>query len=49
MLMPAALLVLVVLGSIAVDSPRLFLAQRELPDAAAGAANDAAGAPHEAG
>jgi hypothetical protein len=49
MLMPAAVLVLVVLGSIAVDSARLFLAQRELVDAAAAAANDAAGAALEDG
>jgi hypothetical protein len=42
--MPAAVLVLVILGAIAVDSGAVFLAQRELVDAAAGAANDAAGA-----
>jgi hypothetical protein len=41
MLMPAAVLVVMVLGAIAVDSARLFLAQRELADAAAAAANDA--------
>lgn len=44
MLMPAAVLVLMILGAIAVDSARLYLAQRELSDAAAAAANDAAGA-----
>ena len=44
MLMPAAVLVVVILGAIAVDSARLFLAQRELIDAAAAAANDATGA-----
>ena len=42
MLMPAAVLVLLVLGAIAVDSAVVFLAQRELSNAAAGAANDAA-------
>ncbi|MDQ1402566.1 MAG: hypothetical protein QOG03_882 [Actinomycetota bacterium] len=42
MLMPAAVLVLVILGSIAVDSAVVFLAQRELVNAAAAAANDAA-------
>jgi Flp pilus assembly protein TadG len=44
MLMPAAVLVMMVLGAIAVDSARLLLAQRELADAAAAAANDAAAA-----
>lgn len=44
MLVPAAVLVLFVLGSIAVDSSIAFLAQRELTSAAAAAANDAAGA-----
>jgi hypothetical protein len=44
MLMPAAVLVLVILGAIAVDNAAVFLAQRELVDAAAGAANDAAAA-----
>jgi Flp pilus assembly protein TadG len=42
MLMPAAILVLIVLGAIAVDSAVTFLAQRELMNAAAAAANDAA-------
>lgn len=40
--MPAAVLVMMILGAIAVDSARLFLAQRELGDAAAAAANDVA-------
>lgn len=44
MLVPAGVLVLFVLGSIAVDSSIAFLAQRELTSAAAAAANDAAGA-----
>ncbi|HEX2699401.1 MAG TPA: hypothetical protein VHM89_04255 [Acidimicrobiales bacterium] len=43
MLVPAAVLVLFVLGSIAVDSSIAILAQRELTSAAAAAANDAAG------
>ena len=42
MLMPAAVLVMIVLGAIAVDSAVVFLAQRELANVAAGAANDAA-------
>lgn len=42
MLVPAAVLVLFVLGSIAVDFAIAFLAQRELTSAAAAAANDAA-------
>lgn len=42
MLVPAGVLVLVVLGSIAVDSAIAFLAQRELAAVAAAAANDAA-------
>ena len=44
LLVPAAVLVLVVLGAIAVDFGLAFLAQRELTSAAAAAANDAAGA-----
>lgn len=44
MLMPAAVLVLVVLGAIAVDSAVVYLAEREVGSAAAAAANDAAGA-----
>lgn len=44
MLVPAGVLVLFILGSIAVDSSIAFLAQRELTAAAAAAANDAAGA-----
>lgn len=42
MLVPAAVLVLVVLAAIAVDSSVVFLGQRELANAAAAAANDAA-------
>lgn len=42
MLMPAAVLVVVILGGIAVDSAVVFSAQRELVDAAQAAANDAA-------
>lgn len=41
-LVPAAVLVLVMLGAIAVDSAVAFLGQRELSNAAAAAANDAA-------
>ncbi|MCA1844946.1 MAG: hypothetical protein LC792_17485 [Actinobacteria bacterium] len=44
LLVPAGVLVLVVLGSIAVDFALAFLGQRELSDAAAAAANDAAAA-----
>jgi len=44
LLMPAAVLVLVVLASIAVDSAVVFLGQRELANAAAAAARDAASA-----
>lgn len=43
-LVPAAVLVLMVLASIAVDSAAVFLGQRELAEAAATAATDAAGA-----
>ena len=42
MLMPAAVLVVLVLGSIAVDFSIAFLAERELVSAASAAANDAA-------
>ena len=42
MLVPAAVLVLVILGAIAVDFSVAFLGQRELTSAAAAAANDAA-------
>lgn len=42
MLMPAAVLVLVVLGAVAVDAAIAFMAQRELQSATAAAANDAA-------
>ena len=41
MLMPAAVLVVVILGGIAVDSAVVFTAQRELVSAAQAAANDA--------
>ena len=44
MLVPALVLVLVVLAAIAVDSAVIFLGQRQLGDAAAAAANDAASA-----
>jgi len=43
-LMPAAVLVLLILGAISVDFSIAFLAQRQLKDAAVAAANDAAGA-----
>jgi Flp pilus assembly protein TadG len=43
-LMPAAVLVFVVLGAIAVDFTVAFLAEREVSNAAAAAANDVAGA-----
>jgi Flp pilus assembly protein TadG len=55
LLMPAGVLVLLVLGALAVDFSLVHLAQRELADAAAAAANDAAvagldeGAFYEAG
>ena len=42
MLVPAAVLVLVILGAIAVDFSVAFLGQRELASAAGAAANDAA-------
>ncbi len=42
MLMPAAVLVMVILGGIAVDTAVVFSAQRELVNAAQAAANDAA-------
>ena len=42
MLVPAGFLVLMVLASISVDSAVTYLAQRQLGDALAGAANDAA-------
>jgi Flp pilus assembly protein TadG len=44
MLMPAAVLVFVVLGAIAVDFAVAFLGEREVSNAAAAAANDAVGA-----
>lgn len=43
-LMPAAVLVFVVLGALAVDSALAFLGEREASNAAAAAANDAAAA-----
>lgn len=43
MLVPAGILVLFVLGGIAVDSSVLFLAQRDLTNRTAAAANDIAG------
>ncbi|MFN8039111.1 MAG: hypothetical protein U0Q07_07865 [Acidimicrobiales bacterium] len=42
--MPAGVLIVFVLGGLAVDASAVHLAQRELLDAAASAANDAAGA-----
>lgn len=44
MLVPAAVLVLVALAAIAVDSAIVFMAERQAGDVAAAAANDAAGA-----
>ena len=44
MLVPAATMIVIVLGAIAVDLSQLFLAKRRLLDAAASVANDAAGA-----
>lgn len=44
MLMPAAVLVFIVLGAIAVDFAVAFLGEREVSNAAAAAANDVAGA-----
>ena len=41
MLMPAAVLVVLLLGAIALDQSAVYLAQRELTDLAASAANDA--------
>ena len=41
LLIPAAVLIVVLLGSLAVDSAIVFTAQRQLADAAAAAANDA--------
>jgi hypothetical protein len=43
-LVPAGFLVLIILGALAVDSAAMFLGQRQLGDATAAAANDAAGA-----
>lgn len=44
LLMPAAVLVMVVLGAFAVDAAVVFLAEREVANLAAGIANDIAGA-----
>jgi hypothetical protein len=44
LLMPAAVLIVIVLGAISVDFAIVFLAERELSNATAAAANDAAGA-----
>jgi len=44
LLLPSAVLVLFLLTALAVDGAAAFLAQRELADACASAANDAAGA-----
>ena len=44
MLMPAAVLVMVVLGAFAVDGALVFLGEREVANLAAGVANDIAGA-----
>ncbi|MHB8295883.1 MAG: pilus assembly protein TadG-related protein [Acidimicrobiales bacterium] len=43
-LVPVAVLIVMVLGAIAVDSAQVYLGQRQLSDAAAAAAHDAAGA-----
>ncbi len=42
MMLPAAMMILIVLGAIAVDGAVAFLGHRHLADAAAAAANDAA-------
>jgi hypothetical protein len=47
MLMPAAVLVMIVLGSIAVDFAIAFLGERELASLASAAANDAATAAYD--
>jgi len=44
LLMPAAVLVMIVLGAFAVDAAVVFLAEREVANLAAGIANDIAGA-----
>jgi Flp pilus assembly protein TadG len=46
-LMPAAVLVLLVLATIALDAAVVFLGEREVADAAAAAANDAVGAGYD--
>lgn len=43
MLMPAAVLIMIILGALAVDRAVIFAAQRELVSTAQAAANDAAG------
>ena len=48
MLMPAAVLIVILLGSIAVDFAVAFLGERELASLAAAAANDAATAAFDA-
>lgn len=49
MLMPAAVLIVLLLGAIAVDSAIVYLGQRQAYNAAFDAANDAAGAGIDAG
>jgi hypothetical protein len=44
MLMPAAVMVVIVLGAFAVDATLVFLGEREVANLAAGMANDIAGA-----
>lgn len=44
MLMPAAVMVMIVLGAFAVDATLVFLGEREVANLAAGLANDMAGA-----
>lgn len=44
MLMPAAVLIIIVLGAFAVDATVVFLAEREVANLSAGIANDIAGA-----
>lgn len=48
MLMPAAVLIMILLGSIAVDFAIAFLGERELASLASAAANDAATAAYDA-
>lgn len=49
MLMPAAVLIVLLLGTIAVDSAIVYLGQRQAYNVAFDAANDAAGAGFDAG